>query len=57
MAGTDQVSAFAEAVGGFDLHAPETAAGVEDEVVGFVADGFEDAEAERRGFLGKEEFD
>ena len=36
--GADQVSAFAEAVGGFDLHAPETAAGVEDEVVGLVAD-------------------
>jgi hypothetical protein len=44
-------------VGRFDLHSPETVAGVEDEVKGFVlAQGLGDTEAQAGGFVGKCEF-
>ena len=46
----EEVSALAEAAGRLDLHADETAAGVEDEVVAIaVAVGFGDSESEAGG--------
>ena len=49
--GFDAVAGIGVALGGFDLHPPELASGVEDEVVAFaVAPGFGDAEAEAGGF-------
>jgi len=57
VASADEVSALVEPAGGFDLDAPQLAAGVEDEVVRFVADGLADEKAKGGRFLGEEQFD
>lgn len=55
--GMHGVSAMGLIFGGADLHAPEAAAGVEDEVVAVgVSPGLGDAEAEVDGFAHKGEF-
>jgi hypothetical protein len=49
--GFDLVAGLGAALGGFDLHAPEVMAGVEDEVVALaVSPGLGDTEAEAGGF-------